>query len=643
MPDYFGALRRVERTRKVLVALAIFLIIGVALELVINNTDSSVKAEVPTHGIISIAFDDNYADQYDYAYPIMQAKGINGTFYVVTDHILGDSTYMSMAELQALQANGNEIGSHSVDHSDFTYLSDAQIRDQCSTSKQVLENNNLVVSNFAYPDGFTNDHIDSIVREYYRSGRTAYIAPYLTTLPVSQFRVPCFSNETAGTSPLASLEAIVDQAYSTNSCAIILFHHITPTGTEAYSTSTADFTSLLDYTIAKGVQTLTVNQTLNLVQLSMTTNSGTTSPANGIYNTGSTVTIQAYSPTTIEGERYIWKGWTGTGSGSYSGINNPAQITINGPINETASWKHEYKLTITTNLGSTNPSVGEYWYEAGSSVTVQAMAPSSDKNYTLIGWSGTGSVPISGSASNVTFTINSPSTIAWYWQTQYNLTFTLSGVSSDFSGTILTVNGTSYGKDGFSTLANAGDVYTFNYASELVVGANSKQYVLTGVSGSSSASVLSVSGTTTITGTYKPQYYLTVTSAYGSPLPPSGWYDSGSSITESVSTTTTGLDGTHYCTGWSGTGSVPTSGNASAVTFTINAPSKITWNWTTDTSFSPVIIAGLIIAVVALASLGFLTFYKKRGRHTTKLDQNKTFTNVFLRLIFINILQRWLF
>ena len=49
------------------------------------------------------------------------------------------------------------------------------------------------------------------------------------------------------------------------------------------------------------------------------------------------------------GEQYVWNGWTGTGSGSYTGTNNPATnaVTMNAAITETASWTHQYQVTVT--------------------------------------------------------------------------------------------------------------------------------------------------------------------------------------------------------------------------------------------------------------------------------------------------------
>jgi len=99
----------------------------------------------------------------------------------------------------------------------------------------------------------------------------------------------------------------------------------------------------------------------------MATNFGTTSPSVGEhwYDEGSVVGIEAFAPSVIPGERYVWLGWTGTGTISYTSMDNPASVTMNSPITQTAAWRHEYRLTMATNFGTTSPSVGEHWYEAG--------------------------------------------------------------------------------------------------------------------------------------------------------------------------------------------------------------------------------------------------------------------------------------
>src|SRR5207245_9090468 len=64
---------------------------------------------------------------------------------------------------------------------------------------------------------------------------------------------------------------------------------------------------------------------------------GTVSPASGWKNSGATVSITA-TPTNNTLVSYTFTGWTGSGTGSYSGTNNPASITMSGPITEVAAF-----------------------------------------------------------------------------------------------------------------------------------------------------------------------------------------------------------------------------------------------------------------------------------------------------------------
>jgi List-Bact-rpt repeat protein len=62
---------------------------------------------------------------------------------------------------------------------------------------------------------------------------------------------------------------------------------------------------------------------------------GRVTPASRWKNSGATVSISA---TPFTG--YSFTNWTGTGTGSYSGPNNPASITMDGPITEMANFIH---------------------------------------------------------------------------------------------------------------------------------------------------------------------------------------------------------------------------------------------------------------------------------------------------------------
>ncbi|MCM8805189.1 MAG: cohesin domain-containing protein [Candidatus Omnitrophica bacterium] len=112
-------------------------------------------------------------------------------------------------------------------------------------------------------------------------------------------------------------------------------------------------------------------------------------------------------------------------SGTYSG--NP--FTLSAGQNKTGvniTLKEPLTLDVISAHGSPNPSVGQHVYYTGDSVTASVTSPVSGPagtRYVCTGWTGTGSVPATGSTTSTTFTINQNSTITWNWKTQYQLTY----------------------------------------------------------------------------------------------------------------------------------------------------------------------------------------------------------------------------
>ena len=99
-----------------------------------------------------------------------------------------------------------------------------------------------------------------------------------------------------------------------------------------------------------------------------------------------------------------------------------------------------------------------------------------------------------------------------------------------------------------------------------------------------------------------PQYTLTVTSAYGSSNPAVGAhvYNFGVSVTCSVVSPVSVYETVWTCVGWTGTGSVPSSGYGTSVTFAITQDSTIKWVWqekrTPETPATP--STGRLIVIV---------------------------------------------
>jgi peptidoglycan/xylan/chitin deacetylase (PgdA/CDA1 family) len=80
---------------------------------------------------------------------------MKATFYVNTANI-NLASYMSVGQLQSLQNNGYDIGSHGHTHVELPPLFDSDIVYQLQTSKQMLQSWGLTVNNYAYPDGARN-------------------------------------------------------------------------------------------------------------------------------------------------------------------------------------------------------------------------------------------------------------------------------------------------------------------------------------------------------------------------------------------------------------------------------------------------------------------------------------------------------
>ncbi|MFC1569264.1 FlgD immunoglobulin-like domain containing protein [bacterium] len=177
------------------------------------------------------------------------------------------------------------------------------------------------------------------------------------------------------------------------------------------------------YTVPGSNQTVTANfQT----EYELTINSTHGSPTGADwYTAGSSATFGVTSPESGgAGTRYVFTGWTGGGSGSYTGTSASYTVTMNNPITETASWKTQYQLTVNSTYGS--PS-GAGWYDAGTSATFGVTTPTSGgtgTQYILINWTGSGTGSYSGTSASYTVTMNNSIIETASWNTQYYLTTT---------------------------------------------------------------------------------------------------------------------------------------------------------------------------------------------------------------------------
>lgn len=128
-----------------------------------------------------------------------------------------------------------------------------------------------------------------------------------------------------------------------------------------------------------------------------------------------------------------------------------------------------------------------------------------------------------------------------------------------------TINYNAYGYFGWDFYPTTSGTY---YIYVIIKGLYNSQYIVTDQYNWASAFSVNL-------------WQLTVSSAHDSPSPSNGnWlYTNGQSVTCTVSSQVTEGGTVWVCTGWTGTGSVPSSGTGNSVTFSITQDSTITWNW----------------------------------------------------------------
>jgi len=148
-----------------------------------------------------VTFDDAFLSVYEKACPILAARDIPATVYVVAGGMGGSNEWdkragdvgeptMSESQVRELSDAGLEIGSHTMTHPHLSHLSDDEIRTEIRDSKHRLED--LIgreVASLAYPYG---DYDARAVAAAIEAGYSNAVATTLGVLVqgTSLFEVP---------------------------------------------------------------------------------------------------------------------------------------------------------------------------------------------------------------------------------------------------------------------------------------------------------------------------------------------------------------------------------------------------------------------------------------------------------------------
>jgi peptidoglycan/xylan/chitin deacetylase (PgdA/CDA1 family) len=121
-----------------------------------------------------ITFDDGMLSQYTYAKTILDKYIFKATFYIICNSVDKENR-MNWNNIQILEEEGHEIGSHSMNHKILSKLSEEEMKYEIIQSKRCLQENGFNVTSFSFPynDGDNNKNILKIIADNYYIARTA--------------------------------------------------------------------------------------------------------------------------------------------------------------------------------------------------------------------------------------------------------------------------------------------------------------------------------------------------------------------------------------------------------------------------------------------------------------------------------------
>jgi len=221
--------------------------------------------------VVTIGFDDGTVDQFD-ALQALNDHGMHATFFINSGPVAAeDPDHMSVAQLGALAAAGNEIGGHTVDHANIQPLSTAEATAEVCDDRATLmgwgATWGFTVTSFAYPFGSYDANSETIVAACgYDSARTVSgvsihvgknkigetlppVDPYATRTPPNPKKATKLS-----TMKQYVLNAEAGAAATGESLWIqFVFHRYCDAHCGAYTVQPAKFAALLDFLEAETI------------------------------------------------------------------------------------------------------------------------------------------------------------------------------------------------------------------------------------------------------------------------------------------------------------------------------------------------------------------------------------------------------
>jgi peptidoglycan/xylan/chitin deacetylase (PgdA/CDA1 family) len=139
-----------------------------------NNNNSNNSNNISSNDkVVILSFDDNRKGDFTYAKPILDKYGFKATFFIICNETTNKGS-MNWQDIAAMQRDGMDIQSHTMNHRHLNHLSAAALQYEIGGSKQCIDSHGYNVTSFAYPynEGSNNATVVNEVAKYYDMGRS---------------------------------------------------------------------------------------------------------------------------------------------------------------------------------------------------------------------------------------------------------------------------------------------------------------------------------------------------------------------------------------------------------------------------------------------------------------------------------------
>ncbi|NEA31079.1 polysaccharide deacetylase family protein [Streptomyces sp. SID13031] len=317
-------------------------------------------AAAATNTVVTMTFDDGLASHVT-TVPMLQSRGMRGTFYINSAMVGTSSYYMTWPQIHTIADAGSEIGGHTLHHINLTNVSQATATTEvCNDRSNLIAQGFPAPASFAYPEADYNNTAKQVVQNCgYSSARTVGDirgpdcddCDYAETIPPDAAYALRGPDSAESSTTLATMQKYVTQAETHGGGWVVLsFHGICSdscTGDSSFSPTT--FNAFLDWLKAReasGTVVKTVGEVMGGGGPAPASPPVTTIKCNGAacttaWNLSSPVNVDL-TATDADGSAIASTRYTTDGSNP---VTSATAVTYTGPFGLTATKTVKYYST----------------------------------------------------------------------------------------------------------------------------------------------------------------------------------------------------------------------------------------------------------------------------------------------------------